>query len=500
MQNVTISNNFIMIFFPLLFLFFLFVGMIQNKLNGNKENDFSRNSINEKVVSQKSKIFKERDWVSAIIVISYLSFFTIVVFLIINISNLGFAQKINNNVDMICNISLGLTSLAFTLLTVTIIIDKKYYLFFSIRDVLNSYKVPFCLFFAIVFLISAVFLGIIIKENQVMNSYSNLLLLSLFETFVLFNLFGTTYHLLFFALFVIIWHDREKKLLNQLYRVFWFPSIDKSDFKAAKKWNKNAVEININFLVERYIENCQKKKINQIEKLEYVTLEKTYIKKWYEKARSRFYIFMSFFFIVLFFYSVFFLKQNCVSIFIPSIVAIIIMILLPLANFKCLQLTIIRLFFDSYGYYVTWGNGRERMIPRVSLQKNNKYDKFIMSMNSLVAFFYIWILYSDDIKKKKNYLLIECELEKMLKRLEELNNKNITIYCPLFTIGFFLYCKGRKIDMVKNKYADLVKNKEIKNNFARMMQSQIINLLFYSSLETEVIIKKVNDYLKFLNA
>ena len=63
-----------------------------------------------------------------------------------------------------------------------------------------------------------------------------------------------------------------------------------------------------------------------------------------------------------------------------------------------------------------------------------------MRMNSLNAFFYIWINYVD--KKKST---IKYEFEEVILGLEELDNRNMVTYFPIFTIGFFLFDKDIKI-------------------------------------------------------
>lgn len=81
-------------------------------------------------------------------------------------------------------------------------------------------------------------------------------------------------------------------------------------------------------------------------------------------------------------------------------------------------------------------DNKELLIPRAALRKNNIYDKYIMRMNSLNAFFYIWINYVD--KKKST---IKYEFEEVILGLEELDNRNMVTYFPIFTIGFFLFDK-----------------------------------------------------------
>ncbi len=72
---------------------------------------------------------------------------------------------------------------------------------------------------------------------------------------------------------------------------------------------------------------------------------------------------------------------------------------------KCAKFSISNYAFfysDTWGYYMHINDDKELLIPRAALRKNI-YDKYIMRVNSLNAF-YIWINYVD--KKRKKYYKI----------------------------------------------------------------------------------------------
>ena len=114
-------------------------------------------------------------------------------------------------------------------------------------------------------------------------------------------------------------------------------------------------------------------------------------------------------------------------------------------------------------------------------------------MNSLNAFFYIWLNYVD---KKKN--IIEYEYEEMLLKLEAMDNKNMVTYFPAFTIGFFLYDKNMKIEKIKEYYKEMMVTENKKYLFERMMYSQIFYLTknFDSKMLSNK--NKINEYLQWL--
>jgi len=117
-----------------------------------------------------------------------------------------------------------------------------------------------------------------------------------------------------------------------------------------------------------------------------------------------------------------------------------------------------------------------------------------MRMNSLNAFFYIWINYVD--KRKRT---IEYEFEEMLLRLESMDNRNIITYFPVFTIGFFLFDKNIKIERIKDLYNEIVVEENKQHSFERMMHSQIFNLTQNFNEEVFEYRKCLNKYLQWIS-
>ena len=53
----------------------------------------------------------------------------------------------------------------------------------------------------------------------------------------------------------------------------------------------------------------------------------------------------------------------------------------------CIYFVVLKLFSDTWGYYIHQENNKENFIPRVALRKSTIYDKYIMRMNSLNVLF-----------------------------------------------------------------------------------------------------------------
>ena len=267
------------------------------------------------------------------------------------------------------------------------------------------------------------------------------------EIGVIYNIVGVAYTIGVIIYIMFIEQKSELSLLGQLYRRFWLHRVDTLHFKDKENWSREAVEINIEYLIERYVSICKRKHIAQIEDIEFVTTMDCYKKKWYGKARDKFVRMMLWLLVLSTLINIVVLIESCYSIIFFNIIITVMTIALTYLNIESIQLVIMRLYSDTWGYYIYKKNGKELFIPRVALRIDNIYDKYIMRMNSLNAFFYIWINYVD--KKKRT---IEYEFEEMLLRLESMDNRNMITYFPVFTIGFFLFDKNIKIERIKDLY------------------------------------------------
>lgn len=117
-----------------------------------------------------------------------------------------------------------------------------------------------------------------------------------------------------------------------------------------------------------------------------------------------------------------------------------------------------------------------------------------MRMNSLNAFFYIWINY---VNKKKH--TIEYEFKEILLKLDSMDKHNMITYFPAFTIGFFLFEKNIKIEKIKDLYNEMVAKENKQHSFQRMMHSQIFNLTKNFNEELFEYRDGLNKYLQWIS-
>lgn len=298
----------------------------------------------------------------------------------------SYIYEMIKKIEVASSIVTSLTAIAITMAVVIIVFDKRYYIVFSIREVLQKYKFPECL---IVVIFSCIFVSgmtMTLLNGKIDSHFDDWRFVAL-EIGVIYNIVGVSYILGIIIYIMFIEQKSELSLLGQLYRRFWLHRVDTLHFKDKEHWNREAVEINIEYLIDRYVSIFKRKQIAQIEDIEFVTTMDCYKKKWYSKARDKFVRTMLWLLVLSTFINIMILIERCYLIIFFNIIVTAITIALTYLNIESIQLVIMRLYSDTWGYYIYKKNGKELFIPRVALRIDNVYDKYIMRMNSLNAFF-----------------------------------------------------------------------------------------------------------------
>lgn len=387
-----------------------------------------------------------------------------------NQKHYAYINGIIDKIEVVGSSVLGITTIAVTLSVAGILFDRKYYIVFSIRDVLQKYKFAECLFISVSSCLMVIIMQITLI-NQSIESLFDLVRFMVFEIFTIYNIVANTY-VLFIIVYIMFFEQRkELEILGQLYRSFWIDRLDTSSFKEKTNWSKEAVEINVDYLLQKYVDICRKKKILKIDYIEFATTIGAYKQKWYNKARNKFIKLNIICLLSSILVDIVFLNRKCIILVVINLVFTAINIGITFCKKDCIYFVVLKLFSDTWGYYIHQENNKENFIPRVALRKSTIYDKYIMRMNSLNAFFYIWTNYIND-KKSDNKLVIDMYQE-MVDCLELVENINGIIYMPIFIVGFFLYEKNINIVSTREIYNKMVKNA---NLFKVMFMSQIVYL------------------------
>ena len=440
------------------------------------------------------KIYSKVDYLSELYIFACVTLAFLPLIAILNAKYDSYIYQMMDKIEVISSIVIGLTTIAITMSVVVILFDKRYYIVFSIREVLQKYKFSEWLLIILLSCILVCVMTITLLDGKI-DSYFDVGRFMVLEIGVIYNIAGITYILGVIINVMFLEQKNELSLLGQLYRRFGLYRIDTLHFKNKENWSREAVEINVEYLIERYVKICKSKRIIQIDDIEFVTTMDFYKEKWYGKARDKFIRIMLRCLVLSTFIDIVIVDEKCYSIILLNSIIAIIMIAVTYFKIGSVQLVIMRLYSDTWGYYIYKKNKRERFIPRAAVGINNVYDKYIMRMNSLNAFFYIWINFADKDKEHMQDMYME-----VIKWLEDVKIKNMAIYFPVFTIGYFLFDKDIKVDNIKELYKKIIVPEDKQFAFKKMMYSQIFYVTKNFNKEIFGDREKLNTYLKWIES
>jgi len=437
---------------------------------------------------KKEELYSNVDYFSEIYILVCITLAILPILALFNARYGVYICEMLDKIDVISNIVIGFTSIAVTMAVVIVLFDKRYYIVFSIQEVLQRYKFTECLTVVICSCV-VVSVSTMTLLNGKIDSYFDVARFMILEISTLYNIIGVMY--IFYVIINVMFLDkkRELRLLGQLYRRFWLQRIDTVHFKAKDSWSNEAVTINLDYLIESYIDASKYKEIINIKEIEFVTTFGIYKNKWYAKARNKFLTRILLLFFVSVIINILILQEKCRELVFLNIIVTISAIVCSNLNFKSVNFVIMRLFSDTWGYYIYNQDNSEKFYPRVAARKGNAVDKYIMRMNSLNAFFYIWLNYA---KYKKKH--IAEQFGKVVQRIQIIENQNMISYFPVFTIGYFLFNKGIKVDIIKELFKKIVTESE-RVSFEKMLFSQIFYLTKNSYQDILEYNQKINEYM-----
>lgn len=312
----------------------------------------------------KNKCHKSGNLYSKVSCLAEVYFFACITFSILpflalfDIKYESYIYEMVKKIEVVGSSVIGLTAIAVTMSVMIIVFDKRYYIVFSIREVLQKYKFSECLIVVIFscILVSGMTMTLL---NGKIDSEFDAWRFILFEIGVIYNIASVTYILGVIIYIMFLDQKNELSLLGQLYRCFWLHRIDTLHFKDKKNWGKEAVEINIEYLIERYVGICNSYQIGQIEEIEFVTSLGCYKRKWYEKARDKFKRSILWLLILSILIDILVLGKDCFSVIIFDIIVTVGTIVgIYFFNRDSIQIAILRLCLDTWGYYICKRDGR----------------------------------------------------------------------------------------------------------------------------------------------
>lgn len=450
--------------------------------------------VNKEKFCREENIFYKIDYVSEMGSFIYFTLVILVLIVTINVRFEFYITQMVKNVGVINGMVIGLTAMAITMSVVIILYDKNYYIVFSIRDVLQKYKFAECLFIVLASCIIESIATLTLLKGKIDTDFDFVRFLIL-EVATIYNIIGVSYVLYVIVVIMFSEKKRELALLKQLY-IFWeLTRIDTSQFKTGKGWNKYAIGVNAEYLLERYLNICNCKKLGVLNCIEFVTTIGYYQDDWYRKSKYKFDRMIVILFLVSALFDWMVLQENCGQVIILNMLVMGIgIVVFNCSNKQSIQLAITKVFSDTWGYYYATTTGKEGLIRRASIGIT-KYSRYVKTTNSLNAFFYIGL---NNGEEKSNAVV--DEFKEILDYLDKnLKKKNMITFFPAFTIGYFMYEKNLKIQELKVIYNEIIVSHENRVNFERMIQSQILCLTKCAGKEHQSYRNRVAEYLQWLN-
>ena len=361
--------------------------------------------------------------------------------------------NIQLDINGITDVVMGLSSIVIGVVCVVVTLVKKYYLFFSIEDVFQFYKVPQYTTAVIITMIG----DIVIRVLEL--NVGNILIYSLICSFTTYNIYCGA-RILFKTKQILFGEKIELSLLRELYKVFWYNKIDLTNFGDEEYWNKDSVYINLDYLLGCYFNN----NINKVDSIEFVSTLGEIKQKYNKRVICILAVNNCLLILVLFLQGDLGIltKMQICTLFGVTIFCIL--------GPEEIKLAIITILIGTRGYALKKKNGKYVIVPEGVLFSRKKYRSFVEDMNSVCALFYIWV------KRNENQDLSACKQEfiEFINRLDE-NGKSLSYkYLPVFTIGFFLWDRDLSVEEVKQIYDRFSIDKERSAVLQKMIYSQII--------------------------
>ena len=406
------------------------------------------------------------------------------------------AQQILENAGSICSIILGLTTIAVTVAAAIILLNKNYYLTFSIQEVLRSYHFTECIGYSIASCLMACAAGILLLSFTT-GTAADRILLVLLEGSVLFNLVSTagclyiTYKIMFSG------DQIELKLLNRLTRFFWASNFtEDSGISSAEDWSFSAIRPNVEYLCAGYVTAARKLPIQNAQAL-YGTVpghaEET---GWNRRAgRIRRWLLISAAGLYLLSLLFCFLVPQAYRpgmVLLDTVAFLITLAMLLLKN-SPIHILFSKLQVQIMGYSLEMKN-RTVLISRTSETGGNRYKRFTLRMNNLIAFFVL------ALRQGVERETVDSALDLVLDWLSDIGeqDRNAVLYLPVFTIGYFASLDGIYPDALPPLFRSLEPDASADSRTASMITDQVLYLT-QSALE-ENHAERLEAYLRWLTA
>lgn len=402
-----------------------------------------------------------------------------------------FMQKSN-----LVSLIVSLTGISMTVSAILATFDKKYYLCFSIRDILSASRYNEHLF--LVGLSCAIFSLVAFVTPEVLeNGKWALLFKNVLYVAGMVNILSVAQTMRLVYKIVFSGKRTELKLLEQLHRLFDICNFDISNMKGKEYWNRMGTIVCVEYLADKYISCCNRLSVEKIMRVEYVTTSERYRKRWDRKARSNCvkacFIWITFSLFVVCVYTSYALKH---LVFIGIIYVLFAVVNLTLDD-EWIQRARIDLYLGEWGYYIVEKGGKEHCCSLGLFTLKDKYQKLFDRANDIVAIFYL----QKELTVSRDVILEGFNALCQLMKMQEIDS---TVYfLPVFSVGYFLYnreCRNDELLVLKEIYQELSIKGKGDIAFSKMMYGQIYGLIRYKINNTNEFNKLYAEYMHWLRS
>lgn len=396
-----------------------------------------------------------------------------------------------DKIEVVTNITTGLTGFAFTMAVAILVFEKNYYIVFSIKDILKEYNFSYWMKWAIIYCFCACIMVMTLLDKEVITLFDYIRFI-IFEIMIIYNLFCIlmVYHVVWKIMFSD--NKSELKLLKKFYRVHELGNIDYSQMKKGMEWEKESVEKHLDYLFDDYIKQCKNVKTKDIKSMELVFTPEDRREIWNKQVCNRYCALVTFFVgmgilintNLCIMYNERILKYLIIHIGIGVIECVLIK--LPIDAVKNVAFSLI---WEKWGFCIN--TDKYRFVTCRSYQIfNRKYVRYLQSLCSMTGF--IKVTSEKMACTKENAENIKDILEKNIMKTRD-DIHDVVGLLPVFVIGYIQFRNGVKMRFLRDVFGKLDMNAEAVDVFKNSFRDYV---LYMDKNKAE---RKTEDkYLKWL--
>ena len=354
-------------------------------------------------------------------------------------------------VDEIPNLMASIFISVITFYGIITVINKKYYITYSIVDIFYNYKIfekTFKMFIFLIIVYICYFISPFFKNVMNSNIYFS------FKIFIIFYFLWFLYLLvpiLYLLLEILLSTSKmEFKMLDILYKNFYYKDFKK--YSNIKDWDEEGIYICLDYLLSKYINSYKYINYKSIKDIKFDSIHIQDKEELLSKKGS-------FLFTLFMFFFIFIINIDTINlkffIFLVLLSFIIYLIFLKIKFFRNVMMIII---FDRCGYFFKIENkakSKNKYTSQLQFRQSNMI-KYILSIQNILA------LYKIALYKNEQYA--DFIMNKILKYFNEKCKSEEEIKSASIIIIIMYYFEFERLNKKMNNmhdFKDILQNKVI---------------------------------------